>query len=256
MALDYDICTTQDALCKRAAQEIAALLRRKPEAVIGMATGGTPEPMYAELVRMHKEEGLDFSKATFFNLDEYVGLPHNHPESYHAYMQKHLFSHVNADPKKINILNGMADDTDHECRAFEAKIKAAGGIDLQILGIGENGHIGFCEPGTAFDSKTHCVTLTDSTREANARYFNDDINQVPTHALSMGLDTIMDAKRVILLANGAKKVEAIIKALTEPKTDRLPASVLQDHPNALFLIDQVIGKSLPDRNQGQAVGKA
>lgn len=249
MQLKHDICLSQDAICKRAAHEIAALLRAKPDAVIGMATGGTPEPMYAELVRMHKEEGLDFSKATFFNLDEYVGLPHDHPQSYHAYMHKHLYSHVNADPCKINILNGLAEDKDHECRAFEAKIKDAGGIDLQILGIGENGHIGFCEPGTPFDSKTHCVTLTDSTRKANARYFDDDINKVPTHALTMGLDTIMQAKRVILLANGEKKAQAIGKALNEPKTDRLPASILQDHPNATFMVDNAAARDIQAKIQ-------
>jgi glucosamine-6-phosphate deaminase len=237
-----NISLTYDSMSKKAAQEIAKLLREKPDAVLGLATGSTPIGMYEELVRMHREEGLDFSKATFFNLDEYVNLPKDHPESYYSFMQQHLFSKINANPSRIHIPNGNAPDLDKECLDYEAKIKAAGGIDLQVLGIGGNGHIGFSEPGTPFSLRTHKTTLTEQTRKDNARFFDGDINKVPTHALSMGPATIMDAKRVILLANKESKLDAVHKSMTGPVTEEVPASILQRHPNVTFYLDKTATK--------------
>lgn len=244
MGIDIKISPSQDAIGKHAAKRIKQLLELKPDAVIGMATGSTPEPMYAELVRMHKEEGLDFSRATFFNLDEYAGLRPDHPESYHAYMQTHLYDHINADPAKIHILDGKAKRLGNEVLTFEAKIKAAGGIDLQILGIGTNGHIGFCEPGTSFNSRTHVVKLAQSTRQDNARFFGGKVSKTPEYALTMGIQTIMDAKRIILLANGEGKAAAIRSAAQGPVSPNTPASILQEHDNVTFMLDPAAAQSL------------
>lgn len=224
-------------MSKKAAQEVASLLRKKPDAVIGLATGSTPIGMYKELVRMHREEGLDFSKATFFNLDEYMGIPKDHPQSYHHFMREHLFAHVNADPARIHIPNGMTTDIAQECASYDQKIRDAGGIDLQVLGIGANGHIGFNEPGTAFGLGTHMVELSEQTRRDNARFFEGDISKVPTHAITMGPDTIMKAKRVLLLASGEAKEVTVDNAFNGKVTEALPASILQNHPDTTFYLD-------------------
>jgi glucosamine-6-phosphate deaminase len=220
-----------------AARIVAQLVRRKPDAVLGLATGSTPLRMYAELVRMHREEALDFSRVTAFNLDEYVGLPANHPQSYRAFMWEHLFRHVNVSSERIHIPNGLAADIPAECAAYEAAIRAAGGIDLQVLGIGTDGHIGFNEPSSSLASRTRIKTLTARTRSDNARFFGS-AEAVPFHVVTMGVGTIMDARQVLLLAFGEGKARAVADAVEGPISAMNPASILQMHPVAKCLIDE------------------
>ena len=231
------IVKNYEELSLETALRIAEAVRSKPDIVLGLATGGTPLGCYRELIRMHREEGLSFSKVTTFNLDEYVGLPPSHPQSYHYYMFHNFFDHVDVRRENVHIPDGMAEDLDEECRRYEEAIKEAGGIDLQLLGIGRNGHIGFNEPGSPFDSRTRVVKLSEQTRKDNARFFNS-IDEVPTHAITMGIGTIMEARRIILIASGEAKAEAIAKAVKGPKTVDVPASALQDHPDCLFIIDK------------------
>lgn len=220
-----------------AALRIAEAVKTKPDIVLGFATGSTPLGCYRELIRMYKSEGLSFSRVSTFNLDEYVGLPPDHPQSYHYYMFQNLFNHIDVKRENIHIPNGVANDLEEECRRYEDAIKQAGGIDLQLLGIGRNGHIGFNEPGSPFNSRTRVVKLSEQTRRDNARFFKS-IDEVPTHAITMGIATIMEAKRIILLASGSAKAEAVAKAIKGPKTTMVPASALQDHPDCLFILDK------------------
>jgi len=243
MPIKVIITRDYDEMSRLAAKMIADAIKAKPNIVLGLATGGTPEGCYKELVRMHKEEGLDFSQVVTFNLDEYVGLPPDHPQSYHYYMDVHLFNHVNIKRENIHIPDGMAKDLEKHCQEYEEMIKKAGGIDLQLLGIGRNGHIGFNEPGSPFDSRTRVVELTETTRRDNARFFKS-IDEVPTHAVTMGLATIMEAKKIILLASGENKADAIAKAVEGPKTTMVPASILQDHPDCTFIIDKEAASKL------------
>ena len=220
-----------------AARIIAQLVRRKPDAVLGLATGSTPLATYRALVHMHREEGLDFSRVTTFNLDEYVGLPPEHPQSYHAFMEEHLFRHLNIPRERIHIPNGLAADVPAECAAYEAAIVAVGGIDLQLLGIGTDGHIGFNEPSSSLASRTRIKTLTAQTRQDNARFFGSAA-EVPLHVITMGVGTIMDARQVLLLAFGERKAPAIAAAVEGPITAMNPASILQMHPVAKCLLDE------------------
>lgn len=224
------------------AQMVAEQVRRQPGSVLGLATGGTPVGMYAELVRMYKEQGLDFSQVITFNLDEYVGLASSDPASYNWYMWHHLFSHINIPLENVHLPNGIAVPVQDECRCYEQAITRAGGIDLQVLGIGSNGHIGFNEPGTPFESETQVICLTEETRRANARYFPD--GNVPTHAISMGIKSILKAKRILLLAGGPDKAAAIEQALEGPVTVELPASVLQLHPDVTVVVDTAAAAGL------------
>jgi glucosamine-6-phosphate deaminase len=227
-----------------AARIIAKLVRSKPDCVLGLATGSTPIPTYRELVRMHREDGLDFSKVTTFNLDEYVGLPPEHAQSYHAFMDEHFFSHVNVPRARIHIPDGMAADIPAECARYEASIRAAGGIDLQILGIGTDGHIGFNEPTSSLASRTRIKTLTEQTRADNARFFDGDLAQVPFHCITMGVGTIMESRQVLMLAFGANKANAIAEAVEGPITSMNPATVLQMHPVAKCIIDEPAAAAL------------
>lgn len=220
-----------------AARHVARVVRDKPDAVLGLATGSTPLEMYRELVRMHQQQGLDFSGVTTFNLDEYVGLPAEHPASYHAFMWEHFFRHVNVRPERINIPDGLASHIPAFCRKYEEAIRAAGGIDLQVLGIGSDGHIGFNEPSSSLASRTRIKTLTEQTRRDNAQAFGS-ADKVPVHVITMGVGTIMDARQVIILAFGAKKAEAIAAAVEGPITAMNPASILQMHPVARCIIDE------------------
>jgi glucosamine-6-phosphate deaminase len=226
------------------ARIIAKLVRAKPDCVLGLATGSTPIATYRELVRMHREEALDFSKVTTFNLDEYVGLPPQHPQSYHAFMDEHFFAHVNVPRKNIHIPDGMAADVPAECARYEAAIRAAGGIDLQILGIGTDGHIGFNEPTSSLASRTRIKTLTEQTRTDNARFFDGDLSQVPFHCITMGVGTIMESRQVLMLAFGANKAQAIAEAVEGPITSMNPASILQMHPVAKCICDEAAAGSL------------
>ena len=219
-------------LAKCAAGEIASLLREKPEAVLGLATGSTPVETYKELCRMHKEEGLDFSRVTSYNLDEYIGLPEGHSQSYRAFMEENLFSKVNIRKECTFIPDGSWKSGED----YDAAITASGGIDLQILGIGQNGHIGFNEPDRTLLLPTHLAALTENTRQANARFFNS-IDEVPKYAMSMGLGSIFAAKKILLLATGASKCDAIQFLKNGLVTTDVPASLLKLHPNVTLLCD-------------------
>ncbi len=209
----------------------------KPYLVLGLPTGSTPIPVYERLVQAYNNGDISFKNVKTFNMDEYVGLRPDHPQSYHYFMQENLFKHVDIYPKNINIPDGMADDIPAFCRAYEMAIKNAGGIDIQLAGIGENGHLAFNEPNTSFDTPTHEQSLTQSTIQANARFF-DKPEDVPTRAVTIGLKTIFDARRVIVLATGSKKAEAIRLATQDSVSVNCPASMLQHHKNAEFVCDK------------------
>jgi glucosamine-6-phosphate deaminase len=224
------------AAARLAARKISSLVREKPEAVLGLATGRTPVETYERLVEWHRTEGLDFSRVTTFNLDEYVGLDPKHPASYHAYMDVALFSKINLDPARIHLPDGRSADIPKTCREYEDQIRAAGGIDLQILGIGSDGHLGFNEPSSSLSSRTRIKTLTDRTRKDNAAFFGGEAH-VPRHVITMGLGTIMDARVCLLLAFGRNKAAAVAQAVEGPITAMVPASILQMHPSAVVIID-------------------
>lgn len=230
-------------LSYEAAKQVASLIRKKPDCVIGFATGSTPLGLYKELIRMYKAEGLDFSKVVSFNLDEYVGLPPTHPESYHYFMWENLFKHININPSNVYIPMGMAEDIDAFCEWYEEKIIEHGGIDLQILGIGSNGHIAFNEPGSSLGSRTRIKTLKENTRLDNSRFFNS-IDEVPKYAITMGVGTIMEAKRLLLLANGINKAEAIKQTVEGPIMAKYPATILQLHRYATVIVDKEAASKL------------
>ena len=232
-----------DDMSKAGARIVADLVRKKPNCVLGFATGGTPLGLYRELIRLHKNEGLDFSKITTFNLDEYVGLPPEHDQSYHYFMWENLFKHINVDRRFVHIPMGMAQDIDTFCEWYEAQIEKAGGIDLQILGIGANGHIAFNEPGSSLGSRTRIKTLTGTTREANARFFKNP-DEVPKYAITMGVGTIMDAKQLLLLASGEGKAEAIATTCEGPITAKCPATIVQMHRYAFVIVDKAAASKL------------
>lgn len=218
-----------------AAHRFAKVIRAKPNAVLGLATGNSPELLYAELVRLHREEGLSFAGVTTFNLDEYVGVAPDHPGSYHAYMRQHLFDRVDIDPARTHLPDGLAADPTASGLAYEAAIKAAGGIDLQLLGIGRNGHIGFNEPGADANGVTRAVDLAPATLEANAAVFPGGV--VPPKAMTMGLGTILACRAIVLLATGSAKAAAVKAALTGPVTIDCPASLLRNHPAVSWYLD-------------------
>lgn len=226
------------------ARVVARLVREKPNAVLGLATGGTPLKLYAELIRMHREEGLDFSQISTFNLDEYIGLAQDHPQSYHSFMWEHFFRHINIQAENAHIPDGMATDVPASCKAYEQEIVLAGGIDLQVLGIGTDGHIGFNEPTSSFASRTRIKTLTPQTAKDNARFFEGDESQVPHHCITMGIGTIMDARMNLVLAFGESKAKAIAATVEGPVTSMTPASILQHHPISKVFIDEAAASQL------------
>jgi glucosamine-6-phosphate deaminase len=217
------------------------LIQTNPRAVLGLATGGTPVGVYEQVVKDYDRGLVNFKGVTTFNLDEYVGLPEDHPESYHSYMNQHLFRHINIPAGQIHIPNGNAADLEAECRAYDETIADAGQIDLQLLGLGHNGHIGFNEPAHALIRGTHIVDLAEETLKANARFF-DSIDDVPKQALTMGVGTILKAKMIVLIVRGADKAEIVHRALTGPITTDVPASLLQTHPHLVVLLDQEAGR--------------
>ena len=238
-----------DEMSKEAANMVADLVRRKPNCVLGFATGGTPLGLYKELIRMHKEEGLDFSKITTFNLDEYVQLPPEHPQSYHYFMWENLFKHINVDRRYVHIPQGMAADIDEFCEWYEERIHQSGGLDLQILGIGANGHIAFNEPGSSLGSRTRIKTLTKLTRWDNQRFFESQ-EEVPTYAITMGVGTIMDAKSLLLLASGKSKADAIKATVEGAITALYPATIVQMHRKAFIICDEGAASSLSTEYTG------
>lgn len=227
----------------QAAALVAEELKRSKNLVLGLATGSTPEGMYAELVKNYRERNLDFSDVVTFNLDEYVSLEPGHPQSYQYYMRRHLFDHVNIASENINIPSGCAADLESECRAYDARIEKAGGIDLQVLGIGANGHIGFNEPDSSLKVATHCVSLTEETIAANSRFFETP-QQVPRKAVTMGVGSIMKAAKIILLASGSGKAEAIRQTTGGAVTTAVPASILQVHKDVTLIVDRAAASQL------------
>lgn len=224
-------------LSRKAANIISALVIMKPDAVLGMATGSTPLGAYSQLIQWYEKGDLDFSKVIIVNLDEYLGLSGNHDQSYSYFMNHNFFDHVNIKKENTYIPNGLAEDPYEECRHYNRIIKNLGGIDLQLLGIGSNGHIGFNEPGAVFKRETHLVKLTDSTRQSNARFFSS-VNEVPTHALTMGIRNIMLAKKILLLATGEQKAQALYSSFFGPVTPGMPASILQLHNDCIVIADE------------------
>jgi glucosamine-6-phosphate deaminase len=233
------VCDDGAAVAPKAATIFADLIRSNPAAVIGLATGSTPEQTYADLARIHQSENLSFAQVTSFNLDEYWGLDGDHEQSYRYFMNDRLFNHIDIRPWNTHVLNGKAVNSQLECRAFEDKILSVGGVDLWILGIGGNGHIAFNEPGSSVDSPTRLVHLTQETIDANSdgRFFSDPA-EVPRCALTAGIGTIRQARQIVLLATGAKKAAAIAAAIDGPFDPNCPASLLQDHPDCTFIVDR------------------
>lgn len=236
-----------EAMSDRAAEIVTDQIRRKPDSVIGFATGSTPLGLYKRLIETHQERGLDFSKITTFNLDEYIGVSPSHDQSYHYFMWKNFFSHVNVTPSRVHMPQGMADDVEAFCEWYEERIEQAGGIDLQILGIGANGHIAFNEPGSSLGSRTRIKTLTQKTIEDNARFF-DDPAEVPRYAITMGIGTIMDAKKILLVGSGSSKADAIKATLEGPITAMVPATIVQLHRHAYVLLDEAAASKLHYRH--------
>ncbi|KAF1680630.1 MULTISPECIES: glucosamine-6-phosphate deaminase [Bacillus] len=228
---------TYEELSQKASSIVADIIRKKPDAVLGLATGGTPEGMYRELIRLHQTENLSFRNVTTVNLDEYAGLSSDDPNSYHYYMKSRFFQHIDSKPSRHFIPNGQADNLEAECRRYEQIVEALGGTDIQLLGIGRNGHIGFNEPGTPFKSQTHVVTLNEQTRQANARYF-PSIDSVPKKALTMGIQTILSSKRILLLISGKSKAEAVKQLLEGDINEDFPASALHLHSDVTVLVDR------------------
>jgi len=232
-----------DQLSRLAAEEIADVIKRKPQAVIGLATGSTPLGTYKELIRLCREKRLDFGRVVTFNLDEYVGLPPTHDQSYRYFMNENLFNHINIRKENTHVPDGLADDLAAGCRDYEEQIRKSGGIDLQLLGIGGNGHIAFNEPGSSLGSRTRVKTLTEKTRKDNARFFKS-MDEVPQYAVTMGIGTIMEARRIVLLASGASKADALAAAVEGPVTAMCPASILQMHPAAIVVADKAAAAKL------------
>ena len=230
------ILDSTEAAIARAARIVADQVASKPDAVLGLATGGTMLPLYGELRRIHAQGGLSFARVRSFNLDEYVGLAADHPTSYHHYMREHLFDHTDIDLANTHLPRGDAADPAQEAEAYERRIDAAGGIDLQLLGIGRNGHIGFNEPTSSLNSATRIKTLTASTREANRPYFATG-ETMPKYALTMGIGSILAARSCLLLATGAAKAEAVAQAVEGAVSAACPASALQFHRHATLVLD-------------------
>lgn len=230
------VCDNYDLLSKKAAQIVGSQMILNPKSILGLATGSTPIGMYKNLIKMYEEGLIDFSKTTTFNLDEYYQLPINNDQSYHYFMDENLFNHININRENIHIPNGMADDIDAECVLYDKMIDD-NGIDIQILGIGNNAHIGFNEPTINFNKGTHMVTLDESTREANARFFNS-IDEVPTKAITMGTGSIFKSKKILLLASGANKAEAIYNTVHGKVTPEVPSSILQFHKDVIIILDK------------------
>lgn len=240
------IYRTEDyaSMSRKAANILSAQVTLKPDSVLGLATGSTPIGTYEHLVSRYKKGDLDFGNVVTINLDEYVGLPGDHEQSYRYFMQTNLFDHVNVRPENTHVPNGLAADPEAECGRYNDVIRRFGPIDIQLLGLGHDGHIGFNEPDGAFPLDTHVVELTPMTIEANARFF-DSADEVPRRALTMGVRTIMQARRVLMVVSGADKAEIVKTAFTGPVTPQVPASILQMHPDFILVGDAAALSLLP-----------
>lgn len=241
--MEVVIHSSVEHLARLAGDAVEALLRRRPDAVLGLATGSSPVAVYDDLVRRH-EEGLSFARVRGFLLDEYVGLPADHPEGYRNVIERELVSRVDLDPAAVQAPDGGADDLPAACASYEAAIQAAGGVDLQILGIGTDGHVAFNEPGSSLASRTRVKTLTAQTLRDNARFFADDVDAVPRHVLTQGLGTIMEARHLVLLAQGRAKAEAVHQLVEGPISALWPGTILQMHPHVTVLLDEAAASRL------------
>lgn len=230
-----------EELSKVAAEEFSKVIKEKPDAVLGLATGGSPVGMYKELIKMYENNELDFSKVTTVNLDEYIGLNPEHEQSYRYFMNENLFNHINVNIEKTFVPNGLAENLESECKGYDKKIMELGGIDIQLLGVGNNGHIAFNEPDDELSSGTHVISLTENTIEANARFF-DNIDDVPKKAITMGVGGIMKSKKIILIASGESKAEAIRGLFSGKITTENPASMLQMHRDVTVIVDKEAAK--------------
>jgi glucosamine-6-phosphate deaminase len=237
-----------EEISRQAAQLIASAVRKKPALTLGLATGSTMVGVYKHLVTLHKQGALDFSRVVTFNLDEYLGLSAAHPQSFHYFMRENLFAHVNIDPRNIHIPDGtIRGDYDQYCASYEESIRKAGGIDLQLLGIGRNGHIGFNEPTSSIGSRTRLKVLSQETMDDNAKSFAPG-EESPRCAITMGIGTILEARKILLLATGASKSEAIAKSIEGPITSVVSASALQLHPEVTFIVDDAAASQLTQRD--------
>ena len=245
--MKVNIFATEEEAAVAAVEYVNHYVKNNPNAVLGLATGSTPLSLYAGMIKGCKE-GIDYSGVTTFNLDEYVGLPVDKEQSYQNFMDRNLFSQINIDPANTHVPDGMAADPVKECAEYEERIKAAGGIDIQVLGIGSNGHIGFNEPPSAFDSRTRVVDLTEQTINDNARFFQS-IDEVPEKAISMGVGTILDARSIILLSYGYGKAPALKGAIEEAPDVTNPASALQGHSKMNFYVDEASASSLTKQHK-------
>ena len=250
--MEVIISADYEGMSKSAAAVMAKVVRDKPTAILGLATGSTPLGMYKELIRLHRQEGLDFSQVTTFNLDEYVGLDGTHEQSYRYFMTENLFKDINVNIDNTNVPPGISDDFKASCEAYEAKIVAAGGIDVQVLGIGSDGHIAFNEPSSSLASRTRLKTLTQQTIDDNARFF-DTAEDVPVYCVTMGVGTILEAKKLILLASGAGKAKALADAIEGPVSSMCTASALQLHPDSIFCVNTAAMEKLEMREYYQWV---
>lgn len=235
------VVNNYEELSKVAAKEFSKIIKEKENAVLGLATGGTPVGMYKELIKMYEKKELNFSKITTVNLDEYIGLNPEHNQSYRYFMNNNLFNHINIDKSNTFVPNGLAEDLEAQCKEYDQKIVELGGIDIQLLGVGNNGHIAFNEPNNELSSGTHIISLTDNTIEANARFF-DNIDDVPRKAITMGVGGIMKAKKIILIASGESKAEAIKGIFSGKITTANPATMLQMHRDVTVIVDEAAAK--------------
>ncbi len=224
-------------MSRKACELVAETINTIEKPILGLATGSTPEGLYQCLINKHKEEQLSFRHVTTFNLDEYVGLGSENPNSYRYFMNGKLFQHIDIRKENTYVPNGSAENLEEECVSYEELIREHGGMDLQILGIGLNGHIGFNEPGTPFTSRTHIVELDESTRQANARFF-DSLEEVPTHAITTGIGTIMESKKILLLISGENKADTVTRLVNGDISEDFPASILKEHPNVTIIADE------------------
>jgi glucosamine-6-phosphate deaminase len=237
-----------EEISRQAAQLIAGAVRKKPALTLGLATGGTMVGVYRHLVNLHKQGALDFSRVVTFNLDEYLGLSAAHPQSFHYFMQENLFAHVNVDPRNIHIPDGtIRGNYDQYCGSYEETIRKAGGIDLQVLGIGRNGHIGFNEPTSSIGSRTRLKVLSRETLDDNSKFFAPG-EESPLCAITMGIGTILEARKILLLAAGQSKSAAIAKSIEGPVTSAVSASALQLHPDVTFIVDDAAASQLTQRD--------
>lgn len=243
------------SIAEHVSATLTARIRAKPELVLGLATGGTMEPIYARFVAVARQSGLDVSRLTSFNLDEYIGLPPDHPKSYSAYMREHLFRHLRFNASRLHLPDGLAPDLAAHCQAYSARLQACGGIDLQLLGVGGNGHIGFNEPGTAFDAPCHVVELAEQTRLDNSRFFAQGAI-VPGSAITMGMAEIMAAREIVLVATGASKARVMAQWHEGGVSEAIPFTALKRHPRATILLDEAAASLLPPevRRERKAAG--